>query len=137
MNHCVIIVFLCYGINPFMRKIAIANLNDYTGYALIQFTTVIGNSLYLIKNKHLLSFNDITYRSIHYSITSSALTVISSYHMNKLLKDNSASNITTKIQILTIITSYIIDYLFNHQKLTIKQTIGLLFMISGILISKK
>ena len=48
MNNQIIIVFLCYSANPFIRKIAITQLNDYTGYAIIQFTTMIGLTLTFI-----------------------------------------------------------------------------------------
>lgn len=121
---------------PFIRKIAITQLNDYTGYALIQFTTMMGNVIYLVRNQRLLELNDITLRHLQYSMGSSALTVLSSYHMTRLLKENSASSITTQIQVLTIITSFIVDYLFNDQLLTNKQVFGIFLMVSGIVLSK-
>jgi len=136
MNHQIVIVFLCYSLNPFIRKIAITQLNDYTGYALIQFTTMMGNVIYLVRNQRLLELNDITLRHLQYSMGSSALTVLSSYHMTRLLKENSASSITSQIQVLTIITSFIVDYLFNDQLLTNKQVFGIFLMISGIILSK-
>lgn len=136
MNHQIVIVFLCYSLNPFIRKIAITQLNDYTGYALIQFTTMMGNVIYLVRNQRLLELNDITLRHLQYSMGSSALTVLSSYHMTRLLKENSASSITTQIQVLTIITSFIVDYLFNDQLLTNKQVFGIFLMVSGIILSK-
>ena len=136
MNHQIVIVFLCYSLNPFIRKIAITQLNDYTGYALIQFTTMMGNVIYLVRNPRLLELNDITLRHLQYSMGSSALTVLSSYHMTRLLKENSASSITSQIQVLTIITSFIVDYLFNDQLLTNKQVFGIFLMVSGIVLSK-
>ena len=136
MNHQIVIVFLCYSLNPFIRKIAITQLNDYTGYALIQFTTMMGNVIYLVRNQRLLELNDITLRHLQYSMGSSALTVLSSYHMTRMLKENSASSITSQIQVLTIITSFIVDYLFNDQLLTNKQVFGIFLMISGIILSK-
>lgn len=136
MNHQIVIVFLCYSLNPFIRKIAITQLNDYTGYALIQFTTMMGNVIYLVRNQRLLELNDITLRHLQYSMGSSALTVLSSYHMTRLLKENSASSITSQIQVLTIITSFIVDYLFNDQLLTNKQVFGIFLMVSGIVLSK-
>ena len=136
MNHQIVIVFLCYSLNPFIREIAITQLNDYTGYALIQFTTMMGNVIYLVRNQRLLELNDITLRHLQYSMGSSALTVLSSYHMTRLLKENSASSITSQIQVLTIITSFIVDYLFNDQLLTNKQVFGIFLMVSGIVLSK-
>jgi len=136
MNHQIVIVFLCYSLNPFIRKIAITQLNDYTGYALIQFTTMMVNGIYLVREQRLLALNDITLRHLQYSMGSSALTVLSSYHMTRLLKENSASSITTQIQVLTIITSFIVDYLFNDQLLTNKQVFGIFLMVSGIILSK-
>ena len=137
MNHQVVIVFLCYSINPFIRKIAITQLNDYTGYALVQLTTMVGNCFYLIRNQHLLSLEDVRAQHLQYSLASSALTVLSSYHMTKLLKEYSTSDITTQIQVLTIITSFLVDYIFNEKVLTNKQIMGIFFMISGIILSKK
>jgi len=137
MNQQIIIVFLSYSINPFIRKIAITQLNDCTGYALLQFTTVVGNCFYLMQNHHLLRLQDLRIRHIQYSIGSSALTVLSSCHMTKLLKENGTSEITTKIQVLTIITSFIVDYIFNQQALTGRQIIGVFFMVSGILLSSR
>ena len=136
MNHQIVIVFLCYSLNPFIRKIAITQLNDYTGHALIQFTTMMGNVIYLVRNQRLLELNDINLKHLQYSMGSSALTVLSSYHMTRLLKENSASSITSQIQVLTIITSFIIDYLFNEQLLTNKQVFGIFLMVSGIILSK-
>jgi uncharacterized membrane protein len=136
MNHQIVIVFLCYSLNPFIRKIAITQLNDYTGYALIQFTTMMGNVICLVRNQRLLELNDITLRHLQYSMGSSALTVLSSYYMTRLLKENSASSITSQIQVLTIITSFIVDYLFNDQLLTNKQVFGIFLMVSGIVLSK-
>jgi uncharacterized membrane protein len=135
MNHQVIIVFLCYSVNPFIRKTAITKLNDYTGYAIIQFTTTIGNCVYLFCNQHMLSLEDATFRHLQYSIGSSALTVLSSYHMTKLLKQHSVSSVTSQIQVLTIVTSFFVDYFFNNKILTHKQLFGILFMISGIILS--
>lgn len=137
MNHQVVIVFLCYSINPFIRKIAITRLNDYTGYALIQLTTMVGNCFYLIRNQHLLSLGDVRVQHLQYSLASSTLTVLSSYHMTKLLKEHSTSEITTQIQVLTIVTSFLVDYIFNKKILTDKQMVGIFFMISGIMLSKK
>ena len=137
MNKRTVLVFLCYSINPFVRKIAITHLNDYTGYAVIQFTTMLGNTIYLIRNKHVLSLKDVRIENIQYSLGSSALTILSSYHMTKLLKENPASIVTTQIQVFTIITSYIVDYLLNEQKMTAKQIFGVFLMISGVMISNK
>ncbi len=136
MKHQVIIVFLCYSINPFIRKVAITQLNNYTGYALIQFTTMLGNFVYLVRNQHLLELEDITHKQLQFSMGSSALTILSSYHMTRLLKDNSASSITSQIQALTIVTSFIVDYIFNDQILTNKQVFGIFMMVSGIILSK-
>ena len=136
MNNQIIIVFLCYSANPFIRKIAITQLNDYTGYAIIQFTTMIGNFVYLMRNQHLLKLEDINHKHLQYSIGSSALTILSSYHMTRLLKENSASSITSQIQALTIVTSFIVDYIFNEQILTNKQVFGIFLMVSGIVLSK-
>lgn len=140
MNHRVVVVFLCYSINPFIRKIAIAQLNDYTGYALIQFTTLMGNCIYLIRHAHLLRLQDIYFRNMQYALGSGALTVLSSYHMTKLLKEKTTtttSSITSQIQVLTIVTSFIVDYFFNGKKLSQKQVFGILLMLSGIAMSKK
>jgi len=137
MNHKIVIVFLSYSINPFIRKIAISQLNDYTGYALIQLTTMVGNCFYLIRNKHLLHLEDVCVQHLQCSLVSSALTVFSSYHMTKLLKEQSTSDVTTNIQIFSIVTSYIVDYIFNENNLTNKQVMGIFFMISGIILSKK
>ena len=136
MKHQVVIVFLCYSINPFIRKIAITHLNNYTGYALIQFTTMLGNFVYLVRNQHLLNLGDITHKQFQFSMGSSALTILSSYHMTRLLKDNSASSITSQIQALTIVTSFIVDYIFNDQILTNKQAFGIFMMVCGIVLSK-
>ena len=137
MNQQIVIVFLCYSINPFIRKTAITQLNDCTGYALIQFTTILGNVFYLSQNYRMLRLQDLRARNLQYSIGSSALTVLSSYHMTKLLKENATSEITTQIQVLTIITSFLVDYLFNEQILSNRQMIGVCFMIGGILLSSK
>tara|TARA_B110001450_G_scaffold245507_1_gene258601 strand:- start:218 stop:634 length:417 start_codon:yes stop_codon:yes gene_type:complete len=137
MNRQIVIVFLCYSLNPFIRKTAINQLNDYTGYALIQTTTLAGNVFYLLQQRQMLRLDDVYLRNIQYSLGSSALTVLSSYHMTKLLKENATSTITTQIQVLTIVTSFFVDYLFNRAIFTQKQIFGVLMMIGGIALSSK
>jgi drug/metabolite transporter (DMT)-like permease len=57
--------------------------------------------------------------------------------MTKLLKEHATGEITTQIQVLTIVTSFLVDYLFNEQTLSNRQTIGVFLMICGILLSSK
>ena len=135
-NYSILTVFLCYSINPFIRKMAIINLNDYTGYALIQLTTTTGNLFYLTQNSQLFCLHSISKYNLRYSICSSLLTVLSSYHMTKLLKNNSTSKITSQIQVLTIVTSFLVDYLFNKQVLNNKEILGIFFMLAGISLTK-
>ena len=136
MNVEMIIVFLSYSINPFIRKQAISNLNDYTGYALIQTTTLIGNLSYLYLHKYKVNLNDITYNHIKFSTISSAITILSSYNVQKLLKKQHTSNLTTNIQVSTIISTYFMDYLINSKNITQKEGLGVLLMIIGLLIAK-
>lgn len=137
MTHLnIIVVCLSYSINPFLKKAAISGLNDYTGYAIIQATTAIGNVIYLYIEKKQFQPITIKPENLRYSLASSALTILSSYRMTKLLKNNYASDITTKIQVLTIVSSYIVDYLFNLKPMNTQQIMGIFFMVSGILITK-
>ena len=70
-------------------------------------------------------------------IGSSSLTILSSYHMTKLLREKVISEITAQIQILTIITSFLVDYIFNKQSLSNSQIMGVFFMVGGIVLSNK
>ncbi len=135
MNIKIVIVFLSYSINPFIRKFAIMNMNDYTGYALLQTTTLVGNVGYIYLHKDKIITQDITPRNIKYSVASSALTILSSYQMTKLIKTSSMGNLTTKIQVLTIISTYIVNYLINSETVTMRQLFGIMLMLSGIIIT--
>ena len=134
MNIKIIIVFLSYSINPFIRKLAIMNTNDYTGYALLQTTTLAGNIVYIYLHKDKIITQDIAPRNIQYSVASSALTILSSYQMTKLIKNSSVGNLTTKIQVLTIISTYIVNYLINSETVTMRQLFGIMLMLSGIIV---
>lgn len=136
MNHQVVIVFLCYSINPFIRKNAITHLNDCTGYALVQFTTAASNSFYLLYNWNLLYLEDIKFMNLKYAVCSSSLTFLSSYYLTKLLKENSTSDVMTQVQVFTILSSFLIDYLFNNLLLTNNQIIGIFLLVYGIILSK-
>lgn len=134
MNVPIIVVFLSYSINPFVRKFAIINMNSCTGYALLQGTTLVGNIVYLYLQKDNLQIKDITPHHIQYSILSSALTILSSYQMNTLIKTCSVANLTTKVQVLTIVSTYTVDYIINHNTLTMRELFGIFLMLSGIMV---
>jgi len=134
MNVPIIVVFLSYSINPFVRKFAIINMNNCTGYALLQGTTLVGNIVYLYLQKDNLQIKDITPHHIQYSILSSALTILSSYQMNTLIKTCSVANLTTKVQVLTIVSTYTVDYIINHNTLTMRELFGIFLMLSGIMV---
>ena len=135
MNIRIIIVFLSYSINPFIRKYAIINTNSYTGYALLQSTTLVGNMIYLYLQKDNIRIKDITANNIQYSFASSSLTILSSYQMTRLITVSSMSNLTCKVQVSTIISTYIVDYIINSNKLNLRQIFGIFLMISGIIIT--
>lgn len=135
MNIKIVIVFLSYSINPFIRKFAIMNTNDYTGYALLQTTTLAGNIVYIYLHKDKIVTQEITRINIQYSVASSALTILSSYQMTKLIKTNSMGKLTTKIQVLTIISTYIVNYLINSETVTMRQLFGIMLMLSGIIVT--
>ncbi len=136
MNFDIVIVIMSFSINPYLRKEAVTGLNDFTGYALVQTTTTIGNIIYLYVKKHNFQLITIKQENLQFSLASSALTILSSYKMNKLLKTNYTSILTTKIQVFTIISSYILDYLLNTNYLTKKQILGVFLMLSGIVLTK-
>ena len=110
MKSDLLIVVFCYSINPFFRKKALSNLSTESGYALVQTTTTIGNLLYLYSIKNNIQSKNFKIINFNFSFLSSILTILSSYKMNILLKKNNISNLTTKIQVLTILNSYLIDY---------------------------
>uniref|UniRef100_A0AB39J7P9 EamA domain-containing protein n=1 Tax=Florenciella sp. virus SA2 TaxID=3240092 RepID=A0AB39J7P9_9VIRU len=137
MKKQLALIVFSYSINPIIRKQAIMNINKPTGYILIQTTTLLGNILYIFTERNHICLDTIRKRNLIYSIVSSAITIIGSYNMNVLLKcEENASIITTKIQIMTIITSYIIEYLITFDMLTPKEIIGIIMMLSGIFIAK-
>ena len=136
MNN-IALVILSYSINPLIRKQALLHINKPTGYALIQTTTLLGNIMYIYKEHNCIKIATIKKRNIIYSIVSSVLTIVSSYNMNIILsQQNNTAALTTKIQIMTIIISHIIEYIILIEKINIKEIIGILFMISGISIAK-
>lgn len=135
-NINTLIVVVCYSINPFIKKQAIKNLNMETGYLLVQLSTTAGNAIFLYLNKEKFNLDEINIKQINYAMISSALTILSSYKMTELIKyKKDISDLTSKIQILTIIMSYIIDYK-NFNKLLHKQYIGIILMIAGLLLNK-
>tara|TARA_Y100000389_G_scaffold39087_1_gene33476 strand:+ start:2716 stop:3132 length:417 start_codon:yes stop_codon:yes gene_type:complete len=137
MKKQLALIVFSYSMNPIIRKQAIMNINKQTGYILIQSTTLLGNILYVFTERNNIYINTIKKRNLIFSIISSAITIISSYNMNILLKgEEHASIITTKIQIMTIITSYLIEYLITFDMLTPREIIGIIMMLSGIFVAK-
>ena len=137
MNKQLALIVFSYSINPIIRKHAIMNINKHTGYILIQSTTLLGNIIYIYTERNQIFLNTIKKRNLIFSIISSIITITSSYNMNVLLNSvHNASIITTKIQIMTIITSYIIEYLITFNMLTCRELIGVIMMLSGIFIAK-
>ena len=92
-----------------------------------------GGKLFYLMKSTLVSFEDVRAQHLQYSLASSALTVLSSYHMTKLLKEYSTSDITTQIQVLTIITSFSGGLHIQRKGPTNKQIMGIFFMIMNIL----
>lgn len=135
MKENILLVVFCFSINPFIKKQALINLSSDTGYALVQTTTTAGNLIYLILNSSNIQLKQIKYRNINSSIISSLLTILSSYKMNELIKKNNISNLNAKIQVLTIIMSYIIDHQ-SIAKLNTKQILGLGLMLAGMILTK-
>tara|TARA_Y100000389_G_C17093252_1_gene332308 strand:+ start:82 stop:495 length:414 start_codon:yes stop_codon:yes gene_type:complete len=135
MKSDLLVVVFCYSINPFIRKKALSNLSLESGYALIQTTTTIGNLIYLYTMKNNIELKNIKYINVKLSLLSSILTILSSYKMNVLLKNNNISNLSSKIQVLTILNSYLIDY-NNIANMNKQQITGLIFMLIGIILTK-
>ena len=135
MKLDLMVIVFCFSFNPFIRKKALTNLSSETGYSLIQCSTTLGNILYLIHISKNIRFKEIKINNSKYAILSSTLTILSSYKMNQLLKINNISNLNSKIQILTILMSYLIDFQ-NISKLNKSQILGLGFMLTGIILTK-
>ena len=135
MKSDLLVVIFCYSINPFIRKKALRNLSLESGYALIQTTTTIGNLFYLYTMKNNIELKNIKCINVKFSLLSSILTILSSYKMNVLLKNNNICNLTSKIQVLTILNSYLIDY-NNIANMNKQQLTGLIFMLIGIILTK-
>ena len=135
MKSDLLLVVFCYSINPFFRKRALSNLSSESGYALIQTTTTIGNLIYLYSIKNNIQSKNFKIINFNFSFLSSILTILSSYKMNILLKKNNISNLTSKIQVLTILNSYLIDY-NNIANINKQQITGIIFMLIGIILTK-
>lgn len=135
MKSDLLLVVFCYSVNPFFRKKALSNLSTESGYSLVQTTTTIGNLIYLYSIKNNIQLKNIKIQDINFSFLSSILTILSSYKMNNLLKKNDISNLTSKIQVLTILNSYLIDY-NNITNMNKQQITGLIFMLIGIILTK-
>lgn len=135
MKSDLLLVVFCYSINPFLRKKALSNLSTESGYALVQTTTIIGNLIYLYSVKNNIQSKNFKIINFNFSFLSSILTILSSYKMNILLKKNNISNLTSKIQVLTILNSYLIDY-NNIANMNKQQITGLIFMLIGIILTK-
>lgn len=136
MNHGDLYsIVLCFSINPFFKKIIVKDFNNESAYTLFQVSNLIGNSIYLYLNHGNIYLQNFTAKHTKNLVISSSLTMIGSYKLNKLIKTNDISNLTTKIQILTIITSYLIDYK-NLINLSYREYFGIIFMISGVVLTK-
>ena len=138
----IIILVICWTINPFFKKLSSKNLNSQEFMFFNHFLCSIIITLYFIyllynKQCDIKCVKKLNRYELIYSLIGALLTVISSLVLIKLLKENNASFIIPQIQPLVIFLTIIIGFVIFKEDLDNYKIFGGTLIILGLFIINK
>ena len=134
-----LIVVLCWTINPFLKKIVAKKMNAEELMLLNHFIISSFMIIYLI---YLVSKGKVSHKCIQkldredmvYLILASISTILGSLLLIRLLQKHDTSFIIPNLQPMVIILTIIIGYFIYHESLNIKKVLGIITIVGGLLL---
>jgi len=139
----IIIIVLCYTLNPFFKKILLRkfNIHEYILANHILITLfIVFYAAYVIKTKRcsLNCFSKLSKTDYLIYIGGALTTVIATFVILKLVSMEYVSYVVSNIQSLVILSTLLLGYFIFNEKLTIVKGIGILLIVCGLyLLNKK
>lgn len=138
----IILLVLCWTINPFFKKLSAKKLNSEEFMFFNHFLCsiiIIVYFIYLLYNKqcNVKCIKKLDRYELIYSLLGALLTVSSSLILIKLLKENNASFIIPQIQPLVIFLTIVTGFVIFKEDLDNYKILGGILIILGMLIMNK
>jgi len=138
----VLILSLCWTLNPFIKKQASSKLSS-SEYMI--YNHGLCTILILIYFGYLLYYNrcdincikNLNNKDILYSFAGALTTVSASFLLIKLLKENQTSDVIPYIQPIVIILTLLIGYFIFNENLTKYKILGGILIVMGLLVIGK
>ena len=136
----IIIIILCWSINPFIKKIVNKNISpiEYNIYnntfILCLLLLIFEYNLFFI-NKNNIELNilkKLNMKEIGIMLVSSGFTLLPSYLFVTLIKTQNVSKINSIIQSSTILVSSLIGIFLFNEPYDIKKVFGIANIITGL-----
>ena len=134
-----VILVLCWTLNPFMKKKASLNLSsdEYLifNHTLCSILLVI-YLIYLIKYKKcsVKCLNKLTNKEMIFSVFGAITSILSSLVLINLVQNNDISFIIPQIQPIVIVFTVLCGYLFFEENINYTTIVGILMITSGLYI---
>ncbi len=139
----IIIIVLCYTLNPFFKKILLRkfNIHEYILANHILITLfIVFYAAYVIKTKRcsLNCFSKLSKTDYLIYVGGALTTVIAAFVIVKLVSMEYVSYVVSNIQSLVILSTLLLGYFLFNEKLTMIKGIGILLIVCGLyLLNKK
>lgn len=132
-----ILLVLCWTLNPFLKKKAIGNLSPdeslILSQCLIMFLLCFYFAYLLIKKKcDLTKFTKLSTKQIFLNFIASLITAISAIVLIKLLQRTNVSYLIPQVQPIIMLLTILIGIFLFKEKLTFSQMIGCGLIIIGV-----
>ena len=139
MNNIILLIILtlCWGLQPFFKKIPLKSLSSIEFYCIEYLFYLIPITIYFIylyhKNK-LSCFQKLSKKNLLFFILIVTTGTIGGISFAQLLKQNNASYVIPSVQPLIIVFTLLFGYFIFMEKINIYQVLGTILIIFGILL---
>ena len=136
----IIIIILCWSINPFIKKIVNKNIsaieyNIYNNTFILCLLLLIFAYNLFFRNKNNIELNilkKLNMKEIGIMLVSSVFTLLPSYLFVTLIKTQNVSKVNSIIQSSTILVSSLIGIFLFNEPYDIKKVFGIANIIVGL-----
>ena len=132
-----IIITICWTLQPFFKKVPLKKISSVDYYILnhlLYSIPIFAYVLYLVYNNKLIFMKDLNRTDYIYCWLVVFVGIIGGLVFSTLLKKNNASYVIPHVQPLIIISTLIAGYYLFKEDINIKQVIGTLLVIGGLVV---
>ena len=140
----ILIVVLCWTLNPFIKKIVLKgkklNVDEYFIVNHLVVTLILGvYFFYLFKNKKCSPncFKKLNKYDYIYIILGAITSILGARLLFSLIKKEDISYVVSNIQPMVIGLSFVIGYIFFSENITITRLIGASLIVLGLVFINK